>query len=109
MEFQGTPTDITTLLVVALAVVGVVLMIRKRYDSNIPLLFYFAALVLTNLTDREVNPYLLYTGLAFALLLRFEFLNQGFSKVIAFFATGSLCLIILVFLMQVFGENISLF
>ena len=105
MGFEGTPWDITTLLVVALAVIGVVLLIRKRYDSNVPLLFYFVAVIFTNLSDRGINPYLLYSGLAFALLLRFEFMNLGFSKLIAFFAASSLCLIILAFLAQVFGES----
>lgn len=108
MDFDATPTNMTTLLVVALAVVAIVFLIRKKYDSNLPLLFYFAAVMLSNFSDRSVSPILLYSGLGFALLLRFEFINQGFAKVIAFFATSSLCLIILVFLLQVFGDG-SLF
>jgi hypothetical protein len=100
---QGTPLDMTTLIVVALAVFAVFMLLRKRYDSNLPLLFYFVAVVFTNLSDRDLNPFILYSGLAFALLLRFEFLNQGFSKVIAFFATTSMCLIIYVFLSEVFN------
>ncbi len=109
MEFDGTPLNLTTLLVVALAVVAVAVLLRKRYHSNLPLIFYFVAVMFTNLTDREINPYLLYTGLIFALLLRFEFLNQGFSKIIAFFATGSMFLIILAFLAEVFGEGLAVF
>lgn len=96
---------LTALLVVALAVIAVIFILRKRYDSNVPLLFYFAALVFTNLSDFGVNPYLLYTGLAFALLLRFEFMNPGFAKLIAFFATGSMGLIIYVMLAEVFGDG----
>ena len=98
--------DLTTLLVVALAVVAVVMMVRKRYDSNLPLIFYFVALVFTNLSDRTVNPYMLYAGLIFALLLRFEFMGGGFSKFIAFLATSSMCLIIWGFLADVFGERL---
>jgi hypothetical protein len=105
MDFQGTPLNMTTLLVAALAVVAVLMMLRKRYDSNLPLLFYFVAVVFTNLSDRGLNPFLLYTGLAFAMLLRFEFLNQGFSKVVAYFAAGSTCMIIYVFLVEVFGDG----
>jgi hypothetical protein len=100
---QGTPLDMTTLIVVALAIFAVVMLLRKRYDSNLPLLFYFVAVVFTNLSDRDLNPFVLYSGLAFALLLRFEFLNQGFSKVVAFFATASMCLIIYVFLSEIFN------
>ena len=74
---DGTPLNLSTLLVVALAAAAVLLLLRKKYDSNLPLFFYFVAVVFTNLTDREVNPYLFYTGLIFALLLRFEFMNQA--------------------------------
>jgi len=109
MYFDATPLNLSTLLVVGLAVVAIVFMVRKRYQSNMPLFFYFVAVLFTNLTDREINPYLLYTGLAFALLLRFEFLSQGFSKVIAFFATGSMLLIVLAFLADVFGDGVTLF
>lgn len=105
MDFQSTPLNITTLLVVSLAVFALTFILRKRYDSNLPLIFYFFAVLFCNLSDREVNPYLLYTGLIFALLLRFEFLNPSFSKVIAFFATGSMGLIIWVFLVEVFGDG----
>lgn len=105
MDFQSTPLNMTTLLVTALAILAVLMMLRKRYDSNLPLIFYFVAVVFTNLSDRGLNPFLLYSGLAFALLLRFEFLNQGFSKVVAFFATGSMCMIIYVFLAEVFGDG----
>jgi hypothetical protein len=105
MDFQGTPLNMTTLLVVSLAIVALIFILRKRYDSNLPLLFYLAAVMFTNLSDREVNPYLLYTGLIFALLLRFEFMNPGFAKIIAFLASGSMGLIIYVFLAQVFGDG----
>jgi hypothetical protein len=105
MDFDGSPLNMTTLLVVALAVVSLLMIFRKRYESNLPLLFYFVAVLFSNITDREVNPYLLYTGLIFALLLRFEFMNPGFAKLIAFLATGSMGLIIWCFLAEVFGDG----
>lgn len=95
MEFNATSTNITELLVASLAVVAAVLLMRKRYDSNLPLLFYFFAILFTNMAaDREINPYLLYSGLALALVVRFEFMGSGFAKFVAFCATLSLCLII---------------
>ena len=90
MAFDATPTNMTEILVTVLAVVGIIMLMRKRFDSNMPLLFYFVALLFTNLADRPVNPYLMYGSLAFALLLRFEFMNTGFSKFIAFFAGAGL-------------------
>ena len=109
MDFQGTPLNMTTLLLVALALFGMFMLVRKRYDSNLPLFFYFVTLVFTNMTDRTVNPILLYTGMALALLLRFEFMNRGFSKLIAFFATASMGLIVFVFLTEIFGDGSSPF
>jgi hypothetical protein len=79
-----------------------VLLMKKKYDSNLPLLFYFVALIFTNMTDRSVNPYLLVVGLAFALLLRFEFLNPGFTKIMAGLTTLSLGVIVYVFLVEIF-------
>ena len=105
MEFDGTPLNMSTLLVVALAVVALLMILRKRYESNLPLLFYFVAVLFCNITDREVNPYLLYTGLIMALLLRFEFMSPAFAKLIAFLATGSMGLIIWCFLAMVFGDG----
>jgi hypothetical protein len=105
MDFQSTPLNMTELLVAVLAMVAAFMVVRKKYDSNLPLLFYFVAVVFTNLSEREMNPYLLYSGLAFALLLRFEFMNQGFAKIIAFFATSSMCLMVYVFLHEAFGDG----
>ena len=109
MYFDPTPLNMTTLLVVALAVAAVVFLIRRRYDSNLPLLFYGTTVAFTSMTDRDLNPYLLYTGLALALLVRFEFMGKGFAKFVGFLATSSICLIILVFLAEAFGSNLTLF
>jgi len=109
MDFQGTPMNMTELLVVVLAIIAVIMVVRKKYESNLPLLFYFVAVVFTNLSDREVNPVLLYSGLAFVLLLRFEFMNQGFAKVVGFFATCSMGLTIYVMLHEVFGDGTAPF
>jgi hypothetical protein len=94
MSFNATPTNMTALLVVSLAIVSVVFLLRKKYDSNLPLLFYFVALVFTRLADRPVNPYILYGGLAFALLLRFEFMGGVMVKLVGFCALCGLCLMI---------------
>ncbi len=78
-------------LVSSLAIVGIFKLFGKRYDSNIPLLFYMFAVPFTNMFDRPIHPGVLYGGLGFAMLLRFEFMGSGFSKMIAFFATAGLC------------------
>ena len=105
MDFQATSLNVTTLLVVVLAVIALVYLFRGRYDSNLPLLFYSAAMLLTTLTDRSVNVYLLYSGIALALILRFEFMGKGFAKFINVLTTCAIGLIVLSFLDQVFGDG----
>lgn len=89
-----TATNLTALLVVALAAITVAFLIRQRYDSNLPLLFYVVAFTFTSAVDRPINPYVMYSGLILALLLRFEFMGRGFTKFVAWCATLSLVAII---------------
>jgi hypothetical protein len=94
MSFNASPTNITELLVVCLAVVSIVMVLKKRYDSNIPLLFYSLAVMFTNGADRQVHPAILYGGLVFCLLLRFEFMGKKISKTVAFLANAGLAAMI---------------
>src|SRR5665213_2308542 len=109
MYFDATPMNMTILLVVALAIIAIVLLSRGRYDSNIPLLYYTAALALSTLTDRGLPLILLYSGIAFALVLRFEFMGKCFTKFIEIVTSIAMGLTILAFLDQVFGDGLGLF
>jgi len=105
MSFQATPLNVTTMLVVVLAGVALFLLMRGRHESNMPLIFYSAAVMLVTSSDRSVNSYLLYTGLAFALLLRFEFMSKGFAKFMSVLCVATISLISLQFLDQIFGDG----
>jgi hypothetical protein len=105
VDFDANSLNITELLVACLAVVAMVLLMKKKYDSNLPLLFYFVALLFTNMSDRSVNPYLMVVGLGLALLLRFEFMNPGFTKLVAGLTTTAMGIIVYVFLVEVFGSG----
>src|SRR5258708_3788564 len=94
MSFNATPTNMTAILVVCLALVAIVFLLKKRYDSNLPLLFYFVAIMFTRLFDRPVNPLILYGGLAFALLLRFEFMGGTVMKIVNFLAMAGLLTVV---------------
>ena len=109
MYFDATPMNMTILLVVALAIIAIVMLSRGRYDSNLPLLYYSAALSLSVLTDRGLPLILLYTGIAFALVLRFEFMGKGFTKFIGIANGIAISLTVLTFLDQVFGDGRGLF
>jgi hypothetical protein len=103
MEFSASSLNITELLVVALAVVAAIVVMRKRYDSNMPLLFYFVLVLFGNMSDRAINPYLLYAGLIMAMILRFEFMGGNFIKFVAFMTAASLVVIICVMVSAVFS------
>ena len=109
MYFDATPMNMTILLVVSLAIIAIVLLSRGRYDSNLPLLYYSAALALSVLTDRGLSPILLYSGIAFALILRFEFMGKGFTKFIGFANSIAISITILALLDEVFGNGRGLF
>ncbi|HEY1758922.1 MAG TPA: hypothetical protein VGG72_26350 [Bryobacteraceae bacterium] len=101
MEFNPTSLNVTEVLVIALAVTAAIFVMRKRYDSNLPLLFYFVLVLFNNMSERGVNPYLLYTGLIMALLLRFEFMGGIIAKAVAFLTAASLCVIIWLMMAEV--------
>ena len=109
MYFDATPLNMTTMLVVALAVLALVFLFKGRYDSNLPLMFYAATLTLTSTTDRSLNVYLLCSGIAFALVLRFEFMGKGFTKFVSVLNTLAICLIVAVFFNQMFGDGRDFF
>ena len=101
--------NMTILLVVTLAIIAIILLSRGRYDSNLPLLYYSAAMAMTVLTDRGLPLILLYSGIAFALILRFEFMGKGFTKFIGIANSIAMSLTVLVFLNEVFGDGRDLF
>ena len=109
MYFDATPMNMTIMLVVALAIIAIFLLSRGRYDSNLPLLYYSAALALTLMSDRGLPLMLLYSGIAFALVLRFEFMGKGFTKFVGVVNSLAIGLTVLVFLNDVFGDGRALF
>jgi hypothetical protein len=109
MYFEPSPQNVTTLLVIALAIVSIVILLRGGYDSNMPILYYICAAVITTYIDRPIHPYLLISGVAAALILRFEFMSKTFTKVFGFLTTASICLTVVVLLNQVLGEGRPLF
>ena len=105
MDFQATPLNMTTILVVALGIVTLILLFKGRWDSNLPLLFYSATFILITSSDRALNPYVFYCGVVFALILRFEFMGKGFTKFMGFLTISAIGLAALQFLDQVFGDG----
>ena len=89
--FRATPTNVTEVLVLMLAVVAMIALMRKKYDSNLPLLFFGLATTFLSSADRMMDPFLFYGSMGLALIVRFEFLNPGFAKFFAYLAVLSMC------------------
>ena len=87
-------------LVSSLAFVGIFKLLGKRYDSNVPLLFYFFAVPFTSMFERPIHPAILYGGLGLVLLLRFEFMGPGFAKFVSLLANAGLAVMIYVLLSE---------
>jgi hypothetical protein len=98
--FNPTPTNMVAVLVSSLAIVGILMLMKKRFDSNIPLLFYFFAVPFTSMFERPIHPAIMFGSLGFALLLRFEFMGLGFTRFIAFLTAVGLCVMTYVLLSE---------
>jgi hypothetical protein len=73
---------VTTALLVVGALFVVYLRIRNWFDTNVPLIYYGIMIVYSNALDGLLQPWVVYFGVILALLLRFEFMNLQFTRVI---------------------------
>jgi hypothetical protein len=63
--------------------------LKNWLDSNLPIFFYiFLFAYMQN--DSSVPLWLMCTGLALGLILRFEFMNNGFTRVVKFLEVSAL-------------------
>jgi hypothetical protein len=100
-----TPFDISTALLAAFACWVVYLRAKGHSDSNIPL-FYYGVIVYYVVVYGDwttLPPLLVYVTLVFALLLRFEFMNASFAKVVGMVECCGLAGIIYFNLSTIFG------
>jgi hypothetical protein len=74
--------NVTTALLVVGALFCVYLRLRNWFDTNVPLFYYGIMIVYTNALDGLLSPWMVYFGLALALLLRFEFMNIQLTRAI---------------------------
>ena len=82
MGLRATPLNITTLLLVAFASYVLYFLAKKRLDSNLPVLFFIGLAIFMHFSGRQVDANVFAGGLAMALVLRFEFMNNIFTRFI---------------------------
>lgn len=93
MYFRATPFGVTTALLVVFACLVIYTRLRGWIDSNIPILFYLAMIVYTNVMQGQMPPWV-YLGFGLTLLLRFEFMSGGVITVLKLGELAILALLI---------------
>jgi hypothetical protein len=85
MGFKSDAVTITTALIVAFAFFVIYTRLKGWLDSNVPIFFYVALIALMKSVDGDVPLWLMLTSFALGLVLRFEFMNVTFAKVVKVF------------------------
>ncbi len=109
MYFHPTPLNVSTLLLVAFGVVVLMMLAKGKHDTNLSLIFFGAMTAFVTMTARELNMYLLYSGIALGLVVRFEFMNHKVTKFFSFLLSFSVAATMYACLIEVFGPSLALF
>lgn len=83
-------SSVTAVLILALGVFVMYTQWKNWFDSNIPIIFYVVFFGFMRSVDGVVPLWLMCTGFALALLLRFEFMNAPFTRIVKFLELGAL-------------------
>src|SRR6202035_1727848 len=82
MELKSDAITVTTALMVAFALFVIYTRLKNWLDSNVPIFFYVILIAFMKSVDGSVPLWLMLTGFALALVLRFEFMNISFARIV---------------------------
>src|SRR5271169_5389445 len=85
MAFASSPYTVTTTLLAAFAVYVIIIRIKGWIDSNIPIFFYVATVTYMRAIQGAAPFWLVCAGFGLTLMLRFEFMNPTFTRVVRSF------------------------
>jgi len=95
MGFTADVFSVTTLLMVAFALFVVYTRTKNWLDSNIPIIYYVAMITYVKSIDNPRLPlWIVLVGFALGGLLRFEFMNTVFTRIIKTLELATLAVII---------------
>ncbi len=86
--------SVTSILMAAFALFVIYTRLKNWLESNVPILFYIFLIVYMKAVDGSVPLWLSLAGLSCALIMRFEFLNEFFIRVMKFIEMALLAVII---------------
>jgi hypothetical protein len=85
---------VTTALIVAFALFVIYTRFKNWLDSNVPIFFYVILIAYIKSVDGTVPLWLMLAAFALGLVLRFEFMNVTFARVVKVFELCALGAII---------------
>jgi hypothetical protein len=86
--------SVTTALMAAFALYVIYTRLKNWLESNVPILFYIFLIIDMKAVDGTVPLWLILAGMSCALILRFEFMNELFIRIVKFIEMIILAVII---------------
>ena len=84
-------SSVTAVLLIAFGVFVMYTQWKNWFDSNLPIIFYVVFFSFMQSIDAGVVPFwLIIAGFGMTLVLRFEFMNTGFTRLVKFLELGAL-------------------
>src|SRR5580693_4598041 len=86
----STASSVTAVLLIAFGLFVMYTQWKNWFDSNLPIIFYVIFFSFMQTVDGVVPFWLILAGFGLALILRFEFMNTGLTRVVKFLELGAL-------------------
>jgi len=83
-------SSVTAVLIIAFGVFVMYTQWKNWFDNNFSVIFYVVFFTFMKSIDGVVPTWLMISGFGLAMVLRFEFMNNGFTKVIKYLELGAL-------------------
>jgi len=86
--------SVTTILMAGMALYVMYTRLKNWLESNVPIMYYIFLIIYMKAIDGTVPLWLSLAGMGCALILRFEFMNEIFTRVLKFIEFAVLSVII---------------
>jgi hypothetical protein len=83
-------SSVTAVLIIAFGLFVMYTQWKNWFHSNLAIIFYVIFFSFTKSIDGVVPSWLIFAGFGLALILRFEFMNNGFTRVVKYLELGAL-------------------
>jgi hypothetical protein len=83
-------SSVTAVLIIAFGVFVMYTQWKNWFDSNLSVIFYLVFFSFMKSVDGVVPTWLMLAGFGLAMVLRFEFMNTGFTRFVKYLELGAL-------------------